>query len=416
MRFSKEELVELKSVREKLKECKPEWLEKNAKGQDSLGVGTVQQILDYATDGVTIWDFEVTEQWREEVNKFQKQSGQWQFDGYVYHVLGRLHIEGIGSRSQYGSKVAIGGKDNQNSSYKSAASDCLKKCASLFGVGSSIYSRIKIETEEVEHTQNNQQYQQQEQQQVQPQQITHPDGVIQQGEWCWVNNNWMHESEYLALKQQQNVQQQDGRYPTGTQPLTPEQEKTQWYHDTMQEFDPNGYQQMRQFSGPSPVEQQQATIQEAMSHADLHVHNPNVDYPFENVPKNNEIKQVEAQQFEATPQSEASPQAEVQQQEYQAIQYGAPTETKEAPTPDVAPPERKEDPLANVVAQNPWDTPQNVEQIEIFRQHKERLNIQTDSQLLPHVREFFKDENAGMDNITPEILQGFNTHLQNVQA
>src|SRR5690606_24173902 len=107
--------------------------------------------------GITTWSFSVEKEWREEVMKLPKGTNQWIFDGYVYHVRGTLHIEGIGSRTQYGSKVAVGGKDNQNSSYKAAASDCLKKCASLFGVGSSIYSKIKIETDEEQWAQYNQQ-------------------------------------------------------------------------------------------------------------------------------------------------------------------------------------------------------------------------------------------------------------------
>lgn len=209
-----EEIEALKKVKEKLKECKDEWLEKNAKGKPSLGVWTVQQILDNATEGVTTWDFIIEEQWREEVSKFNKNSGTWMFDGFVYHVRGYLHIEGLGRRTQYGSKVAIGGKDNQNSSYKAAASDCLKKCASLFGVGSSIYSRIKIETEDAyNQTQQDNAYQMQQQQQQtmqqeqiqQPQQVMLPNGDVQQGEWIWTNNNWIHQSQYNP--------NQGGQYP-----------------------------------------------------------------------------------------------------------------------------------------------------------------------------------------------------------
>lgn len=419
---TEEEIKALKTVQDKLKECKPEWLENNAKGQPALGVSTVQQILDNAVLGVTTWDFRIEEQWREEVMKFNKQTG-WSFDGYVYHVRGHLSIEGIGVRTQYGSKVAIGGKDNQNSSYKAAASDCLKKCASLFGVGSSIYSKIKIETEEEQWAQQNQQnaaydYNQQQlqnqqqynAQQAQPQQITLPNGDIQQGEYIWPvgGTQWIHQSQHQSG--------QGGQYPqTG---LTPEQQNTQWYHDTMQQYDPQGYQQMRQQAGPSPIEQQQMTeqqrmgmeIDQTMREVDEEMARGSIETPFDNVPPKQETQE---QPQEAQQQNfQAQPQAEVQTQQYQA-QNITPVG---APVGAPAEPKKEVDPLANVQAENPWNTPENVAELGLFQQHKERLGVQKDADLLPHVREYFKDANAGINSVTPETLKGFNAYLQNIQV
>src|SRR5690606_13000467 len=85
------------------------------------------------------------------------------------------------------------------------------------------------------------------------------------------------------------------------------------------------------------------------------------------------------------------------------------TATKETP-------KEQADPLAHVVPENPWNTPENQEQIELFRQHKERLHIDNDSKLLPHVREYFKDEKATIASVTPETLSGFNGYLQNIQV
>jgi hypothetical protein len=397
---------EIKTVKEKLKECKPEWLEKNAKGQDSLGVWTVQQILDYATEGITTWDFIPQKEWREEVHKYDKNTRQWMFDGYVYHVRGTLIIHGIGRRSQYGSKVAVGGKDNQNSSYKSAASDCLKKCASLFGVGSSIYSKIKIDFDDQDQAygqlQNDPNYHIGSMQMSMPQahQTTYPNGLVQQGEWIWdqSRNQWVHQNEYYG--QQQFPQPQHGGYPS--QPLTPQQQN-QWYEQTMQAYDPQGYQQMMQ-----QTSSEEQKMQEAIAFADQQVNNANLNFPFENVPPKQEQPQAQPQEFQATPQ------AEVKQQEFQAIQYGAPVEPKAEPS--AAAPKKEEDPLAHVVPNNPWDTPENQEQIAIFRQHKERLGIKQDSQLLPYVRDFFKDGNATIASITPDTLKGFNAYLENIQV
>ncbi len=395
---------QLKSIREKLKECKPEWLEKNAKNQDSLGVWTVQQILDNAVDGITTWDFVIEEQWREEINKYNKHQGSWTFDGYVYHVRGSLVIEGLGRRAQFGSKVAVGGKDNQNSSYKSAASDCLKKCASLFGVGSSIYSKIIIDTDDQDDRNqdwpmnqqnaamayNQQQLQHQaayQHEQVQNSNVTYinAEGLHQSGEYIWFNNAWMHQNDYYAQKQNAAAQS-----------------KETWYEQTMKQYDPKGYEKMMQETRPETQK-----TQEAMSYADQQVSNQNTDYPFENVQQNG----AKQQNFQASPNEAATPQAAGQEQNYQAVAYGAPADPKAE-----QPPLKEEDPLKDVVAENPWDTPENKAKIKAFHGHKQRLGITKDHQLLPHVRDYFKDEKATIASITPETLAGFNTHLESIQA
>jgi hypothetical protein len=373
-----ERLAFMKEIKEKLKECKPEWLEKNQKGQDSLGVSTVQQILDYATGG--LWDFVIQEQWREDVQKYNKSTSQYVFDGYVYHVRGQIFIDGLGSRSQYGSKVAIGGKDNQNSSYKSAASDCLKKCASLFGVGSSVYSKIKIETEDdLAQIQNNSNYAIGNQQQQQPvQQVEQPvtylnaDGLHQSGEYIYFNNAWVHQNEYYAMKQQQQVQPMSGgQYPSPG--LTGEQ----------------------------------ASLQQTMLQVDQEMAQGNIEVPFEQPAR--QEQPVVAQNFEAQAQPEAQPQAQAQPQDFQATAYGAPVIPKEPEQP-----KEQVDPLAHIQVNNPWMTLENQQSLEMFRQHKERLSIAKDSDLLPYVRDYFKDEKAELSFITPEVLIGFNTHLQNI--
>ncbi|GIN55136.1 MULTISPECIES: Rad52/Rad22 family DNA repair protein [Bacillus subtilis group] len=389
---------EIISIKEKLKECKDEWLEKNAKGNPALGVSTVQQILDYATDGA--WDFVIEEQWIEQVQKYNKQTSSWSFDGFVFHVRGYLYIEGLGRRSQYGSKIAIGGKDNQNSSYKAAASDCLKKCASLFGVGSSVYSKIKIETEDQNQSDNqipaNTNYQTYEQ----PQQIQHPDGTIQQGDYLWINNQWVHKNDYYALQQQQaqqQTQQQQGSYPSLS--IT-EHQQNQWYQDTMQQYDPEAYREFKQ----NNITSTENSMQQDISEVDQTYSSGGTDYPFENVPN----PTIKHQEFEATPQGEAKPQSD-----FQATSHGAP---REVDTNTEKATDNQETNLDSVQADNPWNTPEIRESIEVFKQHKDRLNIIKDSQLLPHVREFFKDEKATIASLTPEILKDFNGYLQNIQV
>lgn len=57
----------------------------------------------------------------------------------VVKVLGRLTVPGYGIKEQYGSKVVIGGATEQEASFKSASTDALKKCATLFGIGLELY-------------------------------------------------------------------------------------------------------------------------------------------------------------------------------------------------------------------------------------------------------------------------------------
>lgn len=57
----------------------------------------------------------------------------------VVKVLGRLTVPGVGVKEQYGSKVLIGGASEQESTFKSASTDALKKCATMFGIGLELY-------------------------------------------------------------------------------------------------------------------------------------------------------------------------------------------------------------------------------------------------------------------------------------
>ena len=68
------------------------------------------------------WDFRITDQ---------------HFEGDILVCRGELTIPGLGTRAQVGvQKVAANGGEDL---LKGAASDCLKKCASLFGVGIQLY-------------------------------------------------------------------------------------------------------------------------------------------------------------------------------------------------------------------------------------------------------------------------------------
>lgn len=66
----------------------------------------------------------------------------------VVKVLGRLSVPGYGVKEQYGSKVLIGGATEQESAFKSASTDAMKKCASLFGIGLELWGEEGLEDDE----------------------------------------------------------------------------------------------------------------------------------------------------------------------------------------------------------------------------------------------------------------------------
>lgn len=358
--FMPKSFEDIETVKKKLKECKDEWLErKPGKGNVTyIGHNTIRQILDNAVKGITYWDFGIIDQWREEIYAYNKNTGQYYFDGYVYHVKGYLYIPGIGRREQFGSKVAIGGKDNQNSAYKAAASNCFAKCASLFGVGEDIYSKIKIEDDEENMQINQQQYQQQYQQsypqntQQMQQQANWNQG---QQQWQQQNNNWNQQQQW----NQQGAYQQSGNFNHGQQPYSQQTYNT-------------GVGQQSQYITAEDIQRE--------------VDNMSPD----DIPFNVDEKQA------AEPKPEATP------SEYQAVE-----------NEQISQPENQQ---SNTQSQgtNPWQEQGVIEELQKYAAHKKRLNINDDNLMIPYLRDYFKDENADFNTLTPENLGGFNKYLESI--
>lgn len=123
----------------------PKWVKQRTQGKTTLsyiGGHTVIRLLNKAFNYQ--WSFEiVSEEIVQSIPKFNKyaKEGQEKFEDQppVAKVLGRLTVPGLGVKEQYGSKVLIGGASEQESAFKSASTDALKKCASLFGIGLELY-------------------------------------------------------------------------------------------------------------------------------------------------------------------------------------------------------------------------------------------------------------------------------------
>jgi hypothetical protein len=348
--FFPKNFEDIKKVKKALRQCKDEWLEKK-KGKNGqlvpyMGHNTMRQILDHAVDGITYWDFGIIEQWREEVYAFNKQTNQWYFDGYVYHVKGYMFIPGIGYREQFGCKIAIGGVNNQDSAYKAAASNCFTKCASMFGVGEEIYAKIKVE---LESDDDDQQYQQ-----------------LQDNPNYMVNNG-------QGWNQQQNYSQMNPWEGIPQSPYTMQQQET-------------------------------LNLQQAIYETDLAIQQGVVQTPFDN---NTNHYQATSNQFTANPQGNAT------QNQFQAEtkQYGAPVNAQ--PTNNNPSTEAQTNQQTQT---NPWQDQGVIAELQRYQQHKARLDITDDNQMIGYLRDYFKDENANINYLTPENIKGFNDYLEKVTA
>jgi len=140
-------------------ELNPKWIEERKQGTATLkyiGGHIVIRLLNKAFNGA--WSFEILEE--ELIDSLPKARIKWEkqngrnvkvhetdaqgnllYDAqppYV-RVKGRMTVPGMGVKEQYGTKVLIGGATEQEHASKAAATDALKKCASLYGVGLELY-------------------------------------------------------------------------------------------------------------------------------------------------------------------------------------------------------------------------------------------------------------------------------------
>lgn len=117
-----------------------------------LSGSTIVDILNQSFD--YLWDWETEKEWIQESQpkynpKFDKEPTP---QGPVAHVKGKLTVhlsQGDGtflkiSKTGYGSKAVLGAQADQESVFKAAGTDAIKKAASLFGIGLELY-RDEIE-------------------------------------------------------------------------------------------------------------------------------------------------------------------------------------------------------------------------------------------------------------------------------
>lgn len=113
----------------------PEWI-KMKNGLSYISGDTVTRLLNKAF--LYRWSFEVVET---RVVQSQAKKNETSTQGSVVQVHGRLTVPGWGVREQWGSQPLVGGSDVQEHAFKSAATDAMKKCASLFGIALDLYGK-----------------------------------------------------------------------------------------------------------------------------------------------------------------------------------------------------------------------------------------------------------------------------------
>lgn len=123
---------------------KPQWIEKRQQGGTNvtyIGGHIVIHLLNEAFNYQ--WNFEVvTEQ--EVKHKKPRKNQQGAFDEVtIAKVLGRLTVPGLCVKEQYGTCTYNNG--NVEQAFKIAATDALKKCASLLGIGLELSKNANVQ-------------------------------------------------------------------------------------------------------------------------------------------------------------------------------------------------------------------------------------------------------------------------------
>lgn len=105
---------------------------------DYISGSTVIRLLNEAFNYQ--WSFEVIEEVLvTSLPKWDKYKKEDVAQPPYIKILGRLTVPGYGIKEQYGTKILLGGATEQEGASKSAATDALKKCATLLGIGLELY-------------------------------------------------------------------------------------------------------------------------------------------------------------------------------------------------------------------------------------------------------------------------------------
>lgn len=122
---------------------------------DYIEGATVIELLNEAFD--YIWSFEILGAEKiESEKKWNKSKKQFEDQPPYMRVHARLTIPQLNVvKEQFGTKIYLGGATEQEGAAKSAATDALKKCATLLGVGLELYEDKGSSSSSNDYSKNN---------------------------------------------------------------------------------------------------------------------------------------------------------------------------------------------------------------------------------------------------------------------
>lgn len=139
--MNKEPNFPMDTAREVLKRpLQKEWIKQieiGGKKLDYIEGARVINILNEAFDYK--WSFRVISYEIIQAETYKTKDGKEYPQGKYALVLGELTVLGLGVKTAFGSKPIVGRTSEQESVMKAAATDALKKCATMFGIAEELY-------------------------------------------------------------------------------------------------------------------------------------------------------------------------------------------------------------------------------------------------------------------------------------
>jgi recombination DNA repair RAD52 pathway protein len=120
---------------------KPEWVKQRTIGGTKLDYIEGARVIEILNSAFNYqWSFEIiTSETIQAEDWYNRYTSKFEPQGKYVQVLGKLTVPGLGVKMAYGSKTIIGKTSEQESVFKSAMTDALKKCATMFGIAKELY-------------------------------------------------------------------------------------------------------------------------------------------------------------------------------------------------------------------------------------------------------------------------------------
>lgn len=121
---------------------KKDWIKQRKVGGNTLDYIEGTRVIEILNQAFSYqWSFEIISYKLIEAEPWKNQE-----QGKYALLIGQLTVPGLGVKQAPGTKTVIGRTDTQESVFKAAMTDSLKKCATLFGIGKELYLDEPVST------------------------------------------------------------------------------------------------------------------------------------------------------------------------------------------------------------------------------------------------------------------------------